>query len=178
MIVGPAAERPAELPLHFGDRQIVDAREAALHETFLVELPVLVSVAAEPGARVVMPLVGESHGDAIGGTGPQFLDEAVVELPYPFTLQEGTHLIAALRKLGAITPTGVLRIDLHHAVGVAGVPGILGHTNLLRGRFDGKRRNRWTHGHGSLSRGSCRYVDKCVNRSFTGHTARGGQSSL
>src|SRR5215475_1476005 len=112
MIVGPAAERPAEFPLPFSDRQIVDAGEAALHEPFLVELPVLVAVAAEPGARVVMPLVGESHGDAIAGTGPEFLDQPVVELPRPFTLQESTHLIAALRELGAIAPASVLGIDL------------------------------------------------------------------
>lgn len=44
MIVGPAPERPEELPVGLGDRQIVDARMAVMHEAIVTEFPVLVAV--------------------------------------------------------------------------------------------------------------------------------------
>jgi len=60
-----------ELALVGPDRQIVDAGEAALHESVLVELPVLVAVGAEPLSRVVVPFIGKAHGDAVTGAGPK-----------------------------------------------------------------------------------------------------------
>ncbi len=49
VIIGSPAERPAVLPIGFGDRQVVDAGVAPAHEAALVEFPVLVAVGAEPG---------------------------------------------------------------------------------------------------------------------------------
>ena len=71
MIVGPAAERPVVFALGLGDRQVVDARDPQAHQAVLVELPVLVAVAAEPLAAVVVPFIGEAHGDAVAREGPQ-----------------------------------------------------------------------------------------------------------
>ena len=65
MIVGAAAERPMVFALVGRDRQIVDAGDARAHQALLVEFPVLVAVAAEPVAAVVVPFIGEAHGDAI-----------------------------------------------------------------------------------------------------------------
>src|SRR5215467_3145439 len=124
MVVGPPPKRPAEFPLRLRDRQIVDARETAPHQPLFVELPVLVAVAAEPGTRVVVPLVGEAHRDAVTGARPQLLDEPVVELARPLALEERAHLLAAHRELGAVPPVRVLGVDLHDPVGVAGVPGV------------------------------------------------------
>jgi hypothetical protein len=45
----------------------------------LVELPVLVAVAAKPIATVVVPLIGETNRNAVFAESPDFLDEPVVE---------------------------------------------------------------------------------------------------
>ena len=42
-VIGPAAERPAELPVGLTDRMLVDAGDAPLHQSRRVELPVLVA---------------------------------------------------------------------------------------------------------------------------------------
>src|SRR5262245_65886240 len=77
MIIGAPAERPAILAFALRDRRIVDARDAHAHEALLVELPVLVAVAAEPVIAVVVPLVGEAHCDAVVAKGPELLDQPV-----------------------------------------------------------------------------------------------------
>src|SRR5215469_9924777 len=150
MVVRAAAEWPAEFPFGLRDRKIVDAREAALHQAGLVEFPVLVAVAAEPAPRVVVPLVSEAHRDAVACARPQFLDEPVVELPGPLALQERAHLIPPRGELRAISPARILRVHLHDALGIAGVPGILGHTHLLGSRLEGERRDGRARRHGDL----------------------------
>src|SRR5438105_9571282 len=102
--VGTAAQRPVVFAIALFDRQIVDAGDAQAHQAVLVEFPVLVAVAAEPVAAVVMPLIGEAHGDAVVAEGPHFLDQPVVELAVPFAGEEGFDLLAALNELGAIAP--------------------------------------------------------------------------
>ena len=47
------------------DRQIIDAGDAQTHQAMFVEFPVLVAVAAEPVAAVVMPFIGKAYGDAV-----------------------------------------------------------------------------------------------------------------
>jgi hypothetical protein len=63
--VGASAERPVVFALALFDRQIVDAGDAQTHQSMLVEFPVLVAVAAEPVAAVVVPLIGKAYGDAV-----------------------------------------------------------------------------------------------------------------
>jgi hypothetical protein len=65
MMVGTAAERPVIRALALLDREVVDAGDAQAHQAAVVELPVLVAVAAEPIAAVVVPFVGEAYGNAI-----------------------------------------------------------------------------------------------------------------
>ena len=88
MIVGPPPVRPVKLAVRLQDRQIVDAGMAAAHQSVFVELPVFVAVGAEPVAVVVMPFVGEAHGDPVSVEGPQFFDQAVVEFLAPFAGEE------------------------------------------------------------------------------------------
>src|SRR5262245_7686899 len=109
MVVGPAAERPAVLAVGLGAGMLVDAGAAAGHQPALVELPVLVAVGAEPEAVVVVVLVGEAHGDAVAGEGPQLLDQAVVELLRPLAAQEGLDRRAPVDELDAIAPLAVGR---------------------------------------------------------------------
>src|SRR6185437_7862240 len=142
MIVRPAAQRPAVLALGFGDRQVVDARVPAAHEAALIELPVLVAVGAEPGAAVIVPLVGEANRNTIAGERPYLLDQPVVELARPFSLEKGDDLRAAVDEFRAVAPAAVLRVGERHARGLTGVPPILGGAHLLRGRFGGEGRQR------------------------------------
>src|SRR5690349_23662440 len=86
--VGPATERPAIFALAFLDRQVVDAGEAAAHQSIGAEFPVLVAIAAEPVAAVIVPLVSKAHGNAIVLECPEFLGQAVVEFTLPLAGKE------------------------------------------------------------------------------------------
>src|SRR5690348_13330927 len=146
MIVGPAAQRPVVFALALPDRQVVDAGDAQAHQPLGVEFPVLVAVAAEPVAAVVVPFIGEADGDAVLAEGPDFLDQPVVELTRPFALQECLDGGAALDELRAIAPAAVDRIGECDTHRIPRIPGILGAARLLRGGLGGEGRKWWaTH---------------------------------
>ena len=154
MVVGPPPQRPVILAIAFLDRQVVDAGDAQPHQALLVELPVLVAVAAEPAAAVVVPLVGEAHRDAVVAERPDLLDQPVVQLLRPLARQERLDRVAALQELGAVSPAAVRRVGERDARRIAGVPGVLGHAGLLRGGLGVERRKRRAaHGCRSLGCG-------------------------
>ena len=126
MAIGAPAERPVELAIAFRDRQIVDACNPAAHQALGIELPVLVAVTAVPLAAIVVPLVGESNGDAVAAERPQFFDKAVVEFATPLPGEEGLDFRAAGDEFGAVAPDAVRRIGQGDLGGVAPVPRILG----------------------------------------------------
>src|SRR4029453_608284 len=130
MIVGTAAERPVIFALALLDRKIVDAGDPQSHQSMLVKLPVLVSIAAEPVPAVVVPFIGKSHCNAVFAKGPDFLDQTIIKLPVPLARQERFDSLAAMQKLGAIAPSAVDRIGECDASRLAGVPGILGPAGL------------------------------------------------
>src|ERR1700722_7194653 len=109
MIVRTTAERPVIKTVLFLDRQIVDAREAHAHQTVLVELPVLIAVAAKPASRIVAPFVGETNRDAVVMKGPKFLDQPIVELAVPFAGQKRFDRRAPLKEFGAVSPPAVFQ---------------------------------------------------------------------
>ena len=78
MIVGTATKRPVVAALALRDREIVDAGNPQPHQAVLVELPILVALAAKPIAAVIVPLVGETNCDAVLSESPDFLNEPVV----------------------------------------------------------------------------------------------------
>src|SRR6185295_14606589 len=63
MVVGAPAKRPMIFALAGRDGQVVDAGDAALHESQLVEFPILIPVGAKPVAAVIVPLIRKSHRD-------------------------------------------------------------------------------------------------------------------
>src|SRR5712671_4277675 len=142
MIVGTAAERPVILAPALLDRDIVDAGDAKPHQAVLVELPILVAVAAEPKPAIIVPLIGEAHGDAVFVKGPDFLDQPVIELAVPLARQEGSNGPAPLLKFRAVTPAAVDRVRERDARGIARIPRVLRHACLLRGGLGGKARQR------------------------------------
>src|SRR5690242_20265356 len=107
MTVGSAARRPMILAVGLADGKVVDAGESHPHQAVVVEFPVLVAVGAEPVLRVVVTLVGEAYGNAIRLESPHLLDEPVVQLPGPFSREEGDDLVAAVDEFGAVPPAGI-----------------------------------------------------------------------
>src|SRR3954463_11493147 len=142
LVLGPGAE---DAPVALLDRDVVDARLAAAHVALVVELPLLVAVAAPPLARGVAALVLEAHGDAIAGERPQVLAQRVVALALPLAGQERDDLGAAREELGAVAPDRVLGVGAGHPLGVARVPGVLGRLDLLAGGLLGEWGNGRSH---------------------------------
>src|SRR5947209_17394581 len=131
MILRTRALGPAEQAVFFADRDVVDAGFTAAHESVVVELPLLIAVGAEPVSGVVVILVLEADGYAVVVEGPEIFDEAVVEFTCPFAAQEFSDRGAPLEELGTITPAAVFGVGTSDALGVAGVPHILGEANFL-----------------------------------------------
>src|SRR3954463_1494062 len=104
----PAVDGDA--PLARVDPVVVDAGVAAAHVAELVELPVLVSVAAPPLAVRVVALVLEPHRDAVVVEAPELLAQPVVELACPLAAQEVADRVAAPEELVAVAPVGVLGV--------------------------------------------------------------------
>src|SRR5262245_15409666 len=120
-----------QLTVARSDRQVVDARDATLHEAAIVELPVLIAVRAIPTARVVVPFISEANGNAVALTSPKLLHEPIVELLRPLARQELPYRFAADQELGPVAPNAVRRIGERDALRIARVPGVLGHAHLL-----------------------------------------------
>ncbi len=87
-----------------------------------------------------MPFVGETNCDAVLAERPQFLDEPIVQLTRPFTLQERDDSLAALQKFRAIAPLRIDRVGERDFFRVSAIPSVFGHAHFLRGRFNGERR--------------------------------------
>ena len=75
---------------------------------------------------VVMPFVGEAHGNAIVVKGPNLLDEPVVELAVPLARQERLDGLAALEKLRAVPPAAIGCVGERDASGIARIPSVFG----------------------------------------------------
>src|SRR6478672_1630139 len=126
MIVRAATEWPMIFALTVLDRQIIDAGNAPPHQTFRVEFPILVSVAAKPVTGIVMPFICKAYGDPVLPERPNFLDQPVVEFAIPFARQKRLDFRATVDEFGTVSPDAVGRIGLRHAGRIARVPGILG----------------------------------------------------
>ena len=78
-----------------------------------------------------MPLVLEAYGDAVADERPEILAQHVVELAFPLAPQEGDDLVPAGHELAPVTPRRIDGVRARHPLGVARVPGRLGHEHLL-----------------------------------------------
>ena len=63
VIIGTATQRPMILAFTLFDWKVIDAGDAQVHQPVLIELPILVAIAAEPVPAVVVPLIGETADD-------------------------------------------------------------------------------------------------------------------
>ena len=62
------------LALGFFDWEIVNAGNASPHQSLLIKFPILVAIAAEPIAAVVMPFVSKPYRYTVLAKCPDFLD--------------------------------------------------------------------------------------------------------
>ena len=147
MIVRPAAKRPAEFAVRLGYGEIVDAGDPPAHQAIPAELPILVSIGAEPMTAVVVPFIGEAHRDAVTCECPDFLDESIVEFARPLAPEKRYDFLPAGEKLGAVSPDAVFRIGQRDPLAVAGIPGILGRPSLERSGLGSEWRQRRTIRH-------------------------------
>src|SRR3954469_24198537 len=102
--------RAEDAPLGLLDRDVVDARLAAAHVALVVELPLLVAVAAPPLPRRVATLVLEAHGDPVLRERPQVLAQRVLMLALPLAAQELDDRRAPAQELVPVAPLGVLGV--------------------------------------------------------------------
>src|SRR5882724_5940758 len=135
-----------------GDRGVVNAGDAAAHETVGVEFPQLIAVRAKPLAGVVVPFVFERNRNAISVKGPERLLEAVIEFTVPFAAKESLDFVAAVEEFGTISPDGIVRVAQNDFFGVAGVPKILSGLNFGERGFFGERGNEFLRHGGIASR--------------------------
>src|SRR5512138_2893165 len=118
---------PAEAAVLLRYLGVVDAGLAAAHQAVPVEFPLLVAVGAVPLAGCIMPLILETHRDAVVVERPEILDQAVVELPRPFAGEEGDDGGASGKEFRAVAPAAVLGIGERDALGIARIPGVFRH---------------------------------------------------
>ena len=145
-VVAASPRNDASFP--FFDPVVVDARVPAAHQPVLVELPVLVSVAAPPLPVDVVRLVLEAHRDAVVGEAPELLAGGGTRARAPTCAQKGDDGLAALEELVAVAPLRVLGVGGRDTLGVAGVPAVLRGLHLLACRFGGERWHRRSVWHG------------------------------
>src|SRR5204862_6762037 len=99
-----------------------------------------------PVAGIVVPLIHKAHGDPVAGERPELLDKPVVKLAGPLPLQESNDRGSPGEELGAVAPAAILAIGERYTLGLARVPGVLGHPHLLHGAFTREWRKRRARG--------------------------------
>src|SRR5262249_13788629 len=109
-----------------------------------IELPVLIAIAAEPIAAIIVPFIGEANRDSVLAECPNLLDQAVIEFAIPLTRQKCFDFRTTLDELRAIAPATVDRVGERYSGGVARVPRVFGHSRLLRGGLGCEGGQRWT----------------------------------
>jgi hypothetical protein len=140
MIVRATAKCPGIFTVHFLDGKIVDACESQLHESIIVEFPIFVAVRAIPVSRIVVPLVGEAHGDAVLGEGPKLFDQTVVEFLRPLAGEKSDDVLPSSHKLLAVPPARIEGVGESDLLWISRIPAIFGETHLLDRGFAGKWR--------------------------------------
>src|SRR2546423_14915777 len=111
MLIGTATKWPMILAVRFLDWQVINGGKAKSHQAIAIKLPVLVAIGAEPIPRIIMPFIGEPHGDAVCVVSPKLFDQPVVEFFGPLAFQKLDDLGSSRPGTGAVFPTRNRRIS-------------------------------------------------------------------
>src|ERR1700679_1810929 len=115
--------------------KVVNTSVAVMHNPAFVELPIFISVRAEPLPGCVMRLVRETDRDAGASKRPQLFDEPIVQLFLPFASEKLHDLLSSGDKLRAIAPLAVDGISEGDLLRIARVPAVFGLTYLKNCRL-------------------------------------------
>jgi hypothetical protein len=104
MFVRPVPKRPVVLAVRGQNGKVVDGCKSRRHKPIIIEFPVLITVRAIPVIRVVVPLVSETHGDAVLRKRSHFLGQPVVQLLTPLAREKSNDLVSPVDKLRSVPP--------------------------------------------------------------------------
>ena len=130
-----------KLAFRLGNGNIIDGSVTKLHQPVAVKFPILVAMGPKPFALLIVKLVTESNGNSVLRVRPNFLDQAVAVLRGKFVGQELGNFVTSVEKLGSVPPDRILSVGHLDLVGIARVPGVLGHSDLVYGVLIGKWRD-------------------------------------
>ena len=139
VIIRTATQRPMILSFTLFDWKVIDAGDAQVHRPVLIELPILVAIAAKPIATIVVPFIGEANRDSVLAKRPNLLDQAVVKLAIPLARQKCFDFRSTPDKLRAIAPATVDCVGECDPSRITRVLCVFGHSRLLRGGLRGER---------------------------------------
>src|SRR5262249_60092200 len=125
--------------------EIVNAGDASAHQPLLIKFPILVAIASEPIATVVMPFISKPYRYTVLAKCPGFLDKAIIQLSTPLAGQKCLNGGTPLEEFRSVSPDAVHRIGKRNATGIARIPCIFGHSGFLRGALNRERR-KWRAG--------------------------------
>jgi hypothetical protein len=131
MIIRTATKWPMILAFRFLNWQVIDGRKPKSHQAIAIILPVLIAVGAKPVFGIVVPFVGETHGDAVAIVSPKLFDQSVVQLFGPFAFQKLNDFLSSFRELGAISPTGINGVSKGDPLRITSVPGVFRQSDFL-----------------------------------------------
>jgi hypothetical protein len=138
MVIGPTSLRPVKEPVYCFYLQVVNAGVPVVHHASRIELPVLIAIGAVPLTGIIVPLIRESHRDAIPVERPEFFDEPILEFFLPFARKQLHNLLTPIDELRPIAPSAVQRIAQRDLLRIAGIPAIFGFAYFLDGAFASK----------------------------------------
>src|SRR5262245_39706184 len=110
MFIRTSAKWPVILALRLLDWQVINGCKPKSHQPILVKLPVLVAMRAEPVSGVIVPFVGEPHGDTVAVVSPKLFNQPVVEFFRPLAFQKLNDLSPSGRELGTVSPARIGRV--------------------------------------------------------------------
>src|SRR6266542_1412667 len=139
MSIRAPAKGPMILALRFLDWQVINGGKPKSHQAIAIKLPVLIAIGAEPISGIIMPFVGEPHGDAVCFVSPKFFDQPVVEFFGPLAFQKLKDPCSSSRELGAVSPARIGRVGQSHLFGITRVPSVSGRANFLNGGLTSER---------------------------------------
>jgi hypothetical protein len=142
MIVRPSSDRPMKQPLRLLDSQIIDARMTMVHQTLLIELPLLIPIRPIPLPRGIVALIAKPHRDPTPAKRPKLLDQPILQLPGPLARQKRNNLLPARNKLRPVAPHAIHRISKRNPPRITRVPSIFRSPNFSDSRLERKRRHK------------------------------------
>src|SRR4029450_7615698 len=103
-------------------REVVDAGNASLHKSMLVELPVFIAIGAEPMTSVVVPFVGKADGDTVAVKSRKILDQTIVQFLAPLADEKLNNRFTARQKLNTVAPDAIVCVSKRNSFWVTGIP--------------------------------------------------------